>query len=147
MSRQACLDAYKVLWGVSSAQVFTCYTGSKQIWVSSLSTRKTSFIITLLEPIFSSHASSICPRCTTNFFSWWRSHRWRRSCSSWRPGLIALDRTMLHAPQIAASFNAFMGAIRTKNSLASRQYSRDCVLSRSRSALLQILMEWAFAIG
>jgi alkylhydroperoxidase family enzyme len=32
-------------------------------------------------------------------------------------GLIAIDRTVLHAPQIAAGFNAFMGAIRTKNSL------------------------------
>jgi alkylhydroperoxidase family enzyme len=32
-------------------------------------------------------------------------------------GLIALDRTMLHTPQIAAGFNAFMGAIWTKNSL------------------------------
>lgn len=31
--------------------------------------------------------------------------------------LIALDRTLLHAPKVTGGFNAFMGALRTQNSL------------------------------
>ncbi|KAI4927282.1 hypothetical protein J4E86_011790, partial [Alternaria arbusti] len=32
-------------------------------------------------------------------------------------GLIALDRTLLHAPPVADGWNSFLGSIRTKTSL------------------------------
>ncbi|KAF1847265.1 4-carboxymuconolactone decarboxylase-like protein [Cucurbitaria berberidis CBS 394.84] len=34
-------------------------------------------------------------------------------------GLIALDRTLLHAPPVADGWNSFLGAIRTKTSLST----------------------------